>query len=1087
MDALTRVGLLTQPTRLQPSSRSDSPKRSLSPTSITTTSSPPTTPPPARCLRTQPTQSHNNRLKPPPKPTLFSWMPRLSSRTTPRPPCTKATLCTPTLTPCLLGWPYCFHSYCTEDLPLISHLFNSLSINLPLTAAFPRQVGSSYSPVASQRFLPVTTYHSSIASACPALAFSPASASDLRSLASSPQTYSAHHTPSTAQDCPSLALPTASVADLRSSTPSPQSRAANPTPIPPPVCPDKADGETISTSSSPHLFAAKKSVGPHAPQWLPSHVPSAADTYAEWVDSLSEDFAGCLASGPQHANSRSDIFLLQDSYDHAPPKLDRIVPFLASIDQSEGDTHSQSSWRDISTVEDDSDSNWESCDDSDSSCAESEEASLLATPSTSAQFSKVPVRATTLRLLLPYPPSNAPGIISSWWQDHQFLIVDSVFFHGYKCHPLDIEHWLGLPSEHVIGSVDPAYPQRCKERVAGLCDYLYLPDFDFDDDDNEVPSRGCLYSQYLINLLNDLLRQLLSMYKLRVARLPSPCSSFPHDDVPCSAYCLPLSFPHTIPTRPDMYDHCKAYNAAWYNTHYNNPGDWYNTTELASIIATPETSALIASQFRLFTNNSSSGQLLSSTESQTLVDSTDTQCSPSKTSPSILPFDPQSCETATCSYPSDSGLQISEHASCSLPPHSSDLFPPHSCESQWDMQSAASTCSYLSASDVPISIPVPPEIYIPWTGPTAIERLMTIVPRNPDEFDDRTVFSDTLDGWESDTLGYESQTVLPPSHHTVHVPLLPPNTTHDYTRADEQLMHARMVSLSTYQAKLSSILWSHRHSPPLHLHNSAYHATLTPTHMYTGTRHYSPQRHLVRNPPPLVLTHPVCVSPFSSYDRTTIRTSALRSLRPYTQDRVKSRPLRKLGACGALPSAARTLLLVHHIKPRAATSLGLQTPVLSTPIVLAPCISLVPSPFSNPQCTVTLTKPGRSLTIPFTKRILSFLPYLLLLILVFILHVSYKLEYSHTPVVTTIPAPTFFYASLPCMSIPVHTHYVHLTLRLSPALSKCVWHHFIFPYTPAYSDKGILIPIPPSPRPDVHTATHFCLDTLFEYHLYYPP
>ena len=1065
-------------THLHPPFTLGSPKRPSSPTSITTISSPPTSPFQSYPITRR--ESISRRFRPPPKPTLSSWLPHLSTKP-PSPKCSEPPTKIPQFGTCLLGWYYCQHPYCTEAPIARCHKYQLIP---PLD---PNQIHTSNTPVTSKPFMPVTSYCHSIASGCPPRALSSALASDLRSFASSSQTSSAHHTPFTAQDCPSLALLTASAADLRSSASSPQTCPADPTPISPPVCPDKEDGETISTNSSPPRFAARKAVGPHAPKWLPSHVPSAADSYADWVDSLSEDFAGCLVSGLQYANPRTDNFLLQDSYDHAPPKLDRIAPFHASIDQSDEDEHSQSSWRDISTVEDDSDSNWESCDDSDSGCAESEESPWLATLSIPEQLSMVPARGTALRLLIPYPSSTEPSSISSWWQDHQFLIVDSVFFHGYKCHPLDIAHWLGLPTDSVTGPVASDYPRQCKERVAGLCDYLYLPDFDFDDDDNEVPSRGCIYSQYLIDLLNDLLRQLLSMYKLRVACLPSPCSSSHEEDL-CSEYCLPPSFPHTIPTRPDMYDHCKAYNAAWYNTHYNNPGDWYNTTELTSIVATPETSALIASQLRLFTETLPSGQSFNSAEeSPTPTDSIASLRSPSETHTPILSFDPQPCETAIRSYPPDYGLQTSAHASYSVTSHSSDP-PLHSCESRWDTQSSASTCSYLSASDIPISIPVPPEIYIPWTGPTAIERLMTIVPRNPDEFDDLSVFSDTPDGWESDwsydTLDYASRTVLPSSHHTVHVPLLPPITTHDYTRADEQLMHARMISLSTYQVQKRGILWSHRHSPPLHLHNSAYHATLTPTNMYTGPRHYSHQRRIV-NPPSLVLTHPVCASPFSSYDRSNIRASALPSLRPNTKDRVRSRPLRKLGApCGALPSAARTPFL-FHIKPRAATSFGLQDPVLSTSIVLAPCISL-PSPLSKPQCTVTLPKPGRSVTISFTKRTLSLFPYLLLLILVFILQVSYELEYSHATVVTNTTAPSFFAASLPCMSIPVHTHYVHLTLRLPPAFSKRDWH-FILPYAPAYSDRGILTQTPPSPRTDVHTATPFCLDTLFEYHLYYPP
>ena len=383
MDALTRVGLGTRPTRLQASSRSDSPKRSPSPTSITTTSSPPTTPLPSRCLRTRPTRSQHNRFKPPPNATLYSWMPRLSSRTTPHPPSTKAALCSPTLTPCLLGWPYCLHSYCTEALPLISHLFIPLPVNLLLTTDPPHQVGPCHSPAASQ-FLPVTTYHHSIAVASPAFAFSPASASGPRPPALSPQS-SAPLLPSTALDCQSLALLPASAADHRSSASALQSCTANhpiaqdrafgpfpveataslpfpqptafakphltssssnhliptlpmlPTttrPLPPPntplVCPAKEDGTSGSTSSWPTRPASRKSVGPHAPTFLPSHLPTTAESYADWIDTLSDDFAGCLATG------------------------------LASPDTCSNDQDSISNWESCG------DSNWESCSDTSS-------------------------------------------------------------------------------------------------------------------------------------------------------------------------------------------------------------------------------------------------------------------------------------------------------------------------------------------------------------------------------------------------------------------------------------------------------------------------------------------------------------------------------------------------------------------------------------------------------------------------------------------------------------------------------------------------------------------------------------------------
>ena len=432
-------------------------------------------------------------------------------------------------------------------------------------------------------------------------------------------------------------------------------------------------------------------------------------------DSLSEEFAGCLASGLRYANPHTDIFLYPDSYDQAPPKIDRVVPLPTSF-ESDGDEHWETnSSSDFTQEDDDRDSNWESCSDSDneeersnydsycdsnrdndsysnrSSNSTSDNNCTLSMPATDTtrQLSAVN-REPALRLLLPYPSSGTPGIISSWWQDHQFLIVDSIFFHGYKFHPLDIEHWLGLQVDHKRGPPDTTYPQLCKDRVAGLSDYLYVPDYSDDYDDEEVPSRGCVYSKYVITLLNELLGQLLGMHKLRVAHWPSPCS-FKVNSPPCSTHCLPFSAPHAPPpTYIDIHDHCKSYNEAWYKTHYSSPDDWYDTTDLTAIVSTPETSARIARQLLLYT----------------------------KDTPSYshgLRAEPQSVEIPV---PSQCTLSEDGHQDPDGTLH------PEYDSSPWDSHSAASTHSYLSASDVPLWVPLPPEIHIPWTGPTAIQRLL---------------------------------------------------------------------------------------------------------------------------------------------------------------------------------------------------------------------------------------------------------------------------------------------------------------------------------------------------------------------------
>ena len=695
-----------------------------------------------------------------------------------------------------------------------------------------------------------------------------ASAADLRSPASSSRF--THSLSSTASGCPPLAFQTPLTAGQRSSalhqlppsspTPPTPTRPLAPTTIPP-VCPAKADGTYVS-HSCPSRPASRKSVGPHAPKFLPSHLPTAAESYAEWVDSLSDDLAGCLTSGLLQAHPHTDLFLYQDSYDHAPPKIDRVAPLPASLNEDYSSDTCSNEQDSISSWESYSDSNWESCgdnhsdngttnSDSNSIGEDSVESPLLAIRSATWLPSRAMTRDSALRLFLPYPSSSLPHAISSWWQDHQFIIVDSIFFHGYKCHPLDIEHWLGLSVTSCGGTFDSTYPQLCEERVSGLCDYLFLPDFDFDDEGNEVPSRGCVYSNYLIQLLNALVCHLLHIHKLRLTCWPSPHDFTSDDDSHSSPYCLSFSTPHTLPaTYTTMYDHCKEYNSEWYRTHYGE--DWYDTSTLHSIISSPATSSLIASQIQLFVS----------------------EYGPPPSDGSFLP---SPSAHGTCSNlptsTSDNSLSISS------PPFSQP--PLQACpSSHWDNRSTDSKSSYLSASDVPNWIPLPPEINIPWKGPTAIERLMTLAPTNQNGLDDLSVFSYTSDDWQSDghynTWVHGPQTLSPPSP-TAPLPITPPLTTHAYTRADELLMHARMISVGTYQRRLRSIRWSHRLSSPLYLHNCAYHPILTPSSVYRGPRRYlPPTKTRVTSTPPLVLpTPPARQQSLSPYTRSTIRANAI--------------------------------------------------------------------------------------------------------------------------------------------------------------------------------------------------------------------
>ena len=340
-------------------------------------------------------------------------------------------------------------------------------------------------------------------------------------------------------------------------------------------------------------------MGPNAPKFLPSHLPTAPETYSTWLDSLSENCAGCFASGQVDA-------LWGTSSDTCSHEHDSISQWESCSDNSS----------DTCSHEHDSTNHWESCSDTSSDCGttptiSSVESQLFA-PSTSWLPSATPGYSAS-RLFLPYPPSSLPCTVASWWQDHQYIIIDSIFFHGYKCHPLDIEHWLGLSVNSCGSTFDSTYLQLCEERVSFLCDYLFIDTSVLDGNDNWVVSRGYVYSQYLVELLNALLCHLLSMHKLRLACWPSPRSFSSEDDSHISPYCLSFSTPHTLPPTyptpddpdsgknwyrtPDDY-YCNEYNAEW--RRINHGENWFKTSNLHSVNSTLATSALIARQIRLF-------------------------------------------------------------------------------------------------------------------------------------------------------------------------------------------------------------------------------------------------------------------------------------------------------------------------------------------------------------------------------------------------------------------------------------------------------------------------------------------------------
>ena len=121
--------------------------------------------------------------------------------------------------------------------------------------------------------------------------------------------------------------------------------------------------------------------------------------------------------------------------------------------------------------------------------------------------------------------------------------------------------------------------------------------------------------------------------------------------------------------------------------------------------------------------------------------------------------------------------------------------------------------------------------------------------------------------------------------HDAHKPTSPPTpplrpySTHQYSRADELLMSARMISITHYNIQCHTLTILQKLSPPLHLHNPTYHPSLIPQGMI-GVR--SSRRIHLRNTPtpsPLRTITPTTsdhIPPsFASHERSTIIAHAL--------------------------------------------------------------------------------------------------------------------------------------------------------------------------------------------------------------------
>jgi hypothetical protein len=147
------------------------------------------------------------------------------------------------------------------------------------------------------------------------------------------------------------------------------------------------------------------------------------------------------------------------------------------------------------------------------------------------------------------------------------------------------------------------------------------------------------------------------------------------------------------------------------------------------------------------------------------------------------------------------------------------------------------------------------------------------------------------------------------------IPIPPPrpSSTHHYSRADELLMSARMISLHRHNIQMRTLTMLDQLTLPLYLHNSTYHPSLTPQAVNEIRPRRTPLR---KQPTPLsfrTTTHTPSVQippPLASHARSTINVNALLPRHPLPRNPPRSMTRRRASRsqCVRAPSAPSYIL-----------------------------------------------------------------------------------------------------------------------------------------------------------------------------------
>ena len=511
--------------------------------------------------------------------------------------------------------------------------------------------------------------------------------------------------------------------------------------------------------------------------------------------------------------------------------------------------------------------------------------------------------------LLPELPSPLPPLLTfeppascvwstcvrPWWEKHIVHFLVYIYEDGYKYHPLAMELWLGVNSGVLCYDADEDFLERSGGRVTMILEHLFtyvstiFPPCLLDT----VHGRMKSFFEEVYALLNDLTAIRRHFWPLPFALLDYPLRG---------ENLLPLNCPpnyqdayRTVPTK--MRD---AFALEPRMNTYSADDDDYDDD---------------ASSWGTRSDGSDS--------------STHSYCSDD--------------DWEECSSGADS---FADHSSTDVPEN-----PPGTHR----LPGASDTCT---TSNIHALVTAPANVS---TGPrpatcntTNIHALVT-APATVDTYTDKhalvTVFPrpqqtpckylikafQYIDLIEHDLFS-ECYTATAPTS----IPIVPPprpSSTHHYSRADELLMSARMISLHRHNIQLRTLTVLDQLSLPLHLHNSTYHPSLIPQ----AVSAIRPRRTSLRKQPtPLsfrTTTHTPHVQippPLASHERSTITVNALLSRYPLPRNP---------------PPRSMT-------RRRASRSQRARTPSVPSYILATPPLRF----YSTPQLTRPSTVPSRTVT-----------------------------------------------------------------------------------------------------------------------------